>query len=282
MSPHELSIVVPVRNGMPYLPDAIGSALAELPDDAELIVRDNRSTDGTAEWLATLQDPRVRVITGTEDLTAGENWTAVAQEATGEFVKLLCADDFVTPGGVGRQLAAARESGAVMVASRRRVVDGDDRVVMASHGLGGLIGVRGGQDALAHSVSSGTNAFGEPSAVLIRRDALVASLPFTRDFPYLTDLDLYARVLARGTFVGLPTVDAGFRISATSWSSSVGNAQLREFQSWVDTRITDGGLRLTKAQRAKARIMIPGKFVARRIVNELSSRRATKRAEGDR
>ena len=278
MTSRELSIVVPVRNGMPYLPEAIASALADMPDDAELIVRDNRSTDGTAAWLATLRDPRVRVITGTEDLTAGENWTAVAQEATGEFVKLLCADDFVTPGGIGRQLAAARESGAVMVASRRRVVDGDDRVVMPSHGLGGLIGVRGGSDALAHSVSSGTNAFGEPSAVLIRRDALIASLPFTREFPYLTDLDLYARVLARGTFVGLPSVDAGFRISPTSWSSSVGNAQLREFQSWVDARVADGGLSLTKAQRAKSRLMIPGKFFARRVVNELSNRKAARRA----
>ena len=57
VSPHELSIVVPVRNGMPYLPDAIGSALADLPDEAELIVRDNGSTDGTAEWLAHLRDP---------------------------------------------------------------------------------------------------------------------------------------------------------------------------------------------------------------------------------
>ena len=85
MSPPELSIVVPVRNGMPYLPDAIGSALAELPDDAELIVRDNRSTDGTAEWLATLRDPRVRVITVMRISRAGENWTAVAREATGEY-----------------------------------------------------------------------------------------------------------------------------------------------------------------------------------------------------
>ncbi len=277
MSTPELSIVVPVRNGMPYLPEAIRSALADLPDDAEIIVRDNCSTDGTAQWLASLADPRVRVVTGTEDLTAGENWTAVAREATGTFVKLLCADDFVTSGGIGRQLTAARESGAVMVASRRRVVDSDDNVVIASHGLGGLIGARDGHDALARSVSSGTNAFGEPSAVLIRRDAFVAALPFTREFPYLTDLDLYARVLAMGTFVGLPSVDAGFRISATSWSSSVGNAQFREFRSWVDTRIADGGVKLTTAQRAKARIMIPAKFVARRAVNEWSSRKAAKK-----
>lgn len=277
MTVPELSIVVPVRNGMPYLPDAIRSALAELPPDGELVVRDNCSTDGTAAWLAAVDDPRLRVITGTDDLTAGENWTEVAKEAAGTFVKLLCADDFVTPGGVARQLTAARETGATMVASRRRVVDGEDRVVLASHGLGGLIGVREGRQALAHSVSSGTNAFGEPSAVLMRRDALMTALPFTREFPYLTDLDLYARVLAQGTFVGLASVDAGFRISATSWSSAVGNAQLRDFRAWVGARIADGGLILTPAQRAKASVMIPAKFVARRIVNEFSSRKAARR-----
>ena len=167
-----------------------------------------------------------------------------------------------------------------MVASRRRVVDGDDRVVIESHGLGGLVGVPGGRDALAHSVSSGTNAFGEPSAVLMRRDALRRIPSLHAGFPYLTDLDLYARVLAQGRFVGLPTVDAGFRISATSWSSSVGNAQLREFQSWVDTRIADGGLQLTQAQRAKARMMIPGKFVARRLVNECRTARRPSEPRG--
>lgn len=277
MSSPDLSIVIPVRNGMPFLPAAVGSALSGLPERAEVIVRDNCSSDGTAAWLTTLDDPRVRVISGTDDLTAGENWTAVMGEARGEFVKLLCADDFVVEGGLARQISAARESGAVMVASRRRVVDADDRVVIARHGLGGLQGRRDGREALAISVSSGTNAFGEPSAVLLRRDAVMDALPFTQEFPYLTDLDLYARVLARGSFVGLSTVDAGFRISATSWSSAVGNAQLREFRSWVATRLSDGGLTMTAAQRAKAKIMIPAKFAARRVVNELSSRTAAKR-----
>ena len=278
MSSPSLSVVVPVRNGMPYLPAAIASALADLPPDGEVIIRDNMSTDGTANWLKTVTDPRVRVITSDTSLSAGENWTAVCREATGEFVKLLCADDFVTPGGIIRQLEAARSAGAVMVGSRRRVVDGDDRVVMKSHGLQGLLGRRDGGQALAASVSSGTNAFGEPAAVLWRRDALQASLPFTREFPYLTDLDLYARVLSRGEFVGLSTVDAGFRISATSWSTEVGNAQLREFRSWVTARLADGTLVLSAFQRAQARVMIPAKFAARRIVNELSNRRSKRAA----
>jgi glycosyltransferase involved in cell wall biosynthesis len=276
MSAPSLSVVVPVRNGMPYLPDAVGSALAELPADAELVIRNNMSTDGTGEWLETISDSRVTVITSDRSLSAGENWTAVCEAATGEYVKLLCADDFVTPGGIGRQLDAARVSGAVMVASKRRVVDGAGRVVMKAHGLQGLVGERDGRRALAQSVSSGTNAFGEPSAVLMRRDALRESLPFTREFPYLTDLDLYARVLGRGRFIGLATVDAGFRISATSWSSQVGNAQLAEFRAWVDARVGDGTLHLTAAERAKARVMIPAKFVARRLVNELSNRTAAK------
>lgn len=273
MSEPVLSIVVPVRNGMPYLPAAIEPALAQLPADAEMIVRDNCSTDETAAWLATINDPRVRVITSTDDLSAGENWTAVTQEARGRYVKLLCADDFVTPGGIDRQIAAAREHDAVMVASRRTVVDSHDRTVITAHGLQGLLGVHDGERALAHSIASGTNAFGEPSAVLMRRDAMQAALPFTREFPYLTDLDLYARVLGRGTFVGLGTVDAGFRISPTSWSSAVGNAQLREFRGWVDARLADGTLKLSAMQKVKAKAMIPAKFFARRVVNELANRR---------
>ena len=45
------SIVIPVYNGMPFLPEAVASALAQDYRDLEVVVVENGSTDGTAEWL---------------------------------------------------------------------------------------------------------------------------------------------------------------------------------------------------------------------------------------
>lgn len=273
-----VSVVVPVYNGMPYIEKAVQSALAALSADAEIVIRDNASDDGTTEWLKDVTDPRVRVLRCETLVSASDNWTLVSREAKGKWVKLLCADDYVTAGGLARQLEAGEKSGAVMVASRREVVDHDGQVVMKQHGLYRLVGEFDAADALTRSIASGINLFGEPSAVIIRRDALTEALPFTKDFPYLTDLDLYARVLHRGRrFVGLPSVDSGFRLSANQWTSKIGNEQLTTFRAWVRARLADGTWKPTILQRLSADVMIPAVFLARRLVHSRTVRKHKKR-----
>ena len=57
-----LTVGLPVHNGMPYLPETVESLLAQTWRDFELLVIDDGSTDGTADYLATLSDSRVRVV----------------------------------------------------------------------------------------------------------------------------------------------------------------------------------------------------------------------------
>ena len=107
MSAPSVSVAIPVRNGMPYLPQAVESVLADLPPDGELVIRNNQSTDGTGEWLATLTDPRIRVLEAEGDDAQWTNFTEVCQAARGEWIKFLCADDYLLPGGLTRLLTAA-------------------------------------------------------------------------------------------------------------------------------------------------------------------------------
>ncbi len=53
------SICLPVRNGMPYVKDCVQHILQQTCGDFELLILDNQSTDGTAEWLRSLTDPRI-------------------------------------------------------------------------------------------------------------------------------------------------------------------------------------------------------------------------------
>lgn len=262
-----LSVVIPVYNGMPYLRDTLESVLPQLTSEMELIVRNNGSTDDTAAYLASLADPRIRVVHCTETVSAGQNWSTICRLATGTFTKVLCADDTVLPGGIARQLEAAfAQPNVALVASKRQVVDESGRVIIRRHGLPGLTGTRDGADAAKRAIMKGNNPFGEPSATLFRTDALLQELPFTEEYPYLTDLDMYVKVLKHGSFVGLKTVDATFRLSATSWSSSIGASQLGQFRDWVATLLAHGELSLTGPERAALRVRVTTMFAARRVV----------------
>ena len=94
---NEASIVIPVRNRVKTIADAVNSALGQTTDfPFNVIVVDNGSTDGTAEILASIHDPRLNVITltGKEGHGIGGCWNiAVTSPLCGRFAVQLDSDD---------------------------------------------------------------------------------------------------------------------------------------------------------------------------------------------
>lgn len=262
-----LSVVIPVRNGMPFIREAVSSILRETDIPIEVIVRENSSTDGTVDWLNTVSDERVRVVIAPEPVSAAENWTAVCELARGEYIKIVCADDFLCDGGLQRQYyAAISQPDAVLVASRRKIVTETGQTLFHRRGLRGIRGVHAGAWVLRKVARSGGNPFGEPASVIFRSDALKTALPFSPEFPYVTDLDMYVRVLKRGRFVGLRSVDAAFRVNSSSWSSEIGAQQLDQYRRWLRSRQSDGSLPEFRFGRFMTEIRILSTFLARRAV----------------
>lgn len=93
----KVTIAIPTRNRLGYLRLALNSALEQTLRDIEIVVSDNRCTDGTTEFLKTITDPRVRVLQQADDLTMVQNWNACVSEATAEYFLLLSDDDLLEP-----------------------------------------------------------------------------------------------------------------------------------------------------------------------------------------
>lgn len=95
--PVEASVVIPVRNRVSTIADAVSSALSQTPPFAfNVIVVDNCSTDGTKEYLHSLSDPRLVVIDAKEDehLGIGGCWNkAILSDQCGRFAVQLDSDD---------------------------------------------------------------------------------------------------------------------------------------------------------------------------------------------
>lgn len=95
--PCEASVIIPVRNRIRTIRDAIESVLKQETDFAfNLIIIDNHSTDGTTEAIDTYRDDRrlVHLIPERDDLGIGGCWNAgVHHPQCGKFAVQLDSDD---------------------------------------------------------------------------------------------------------------------------------------------------------------------------------------------
>lgn len=260
-----IAVVIPVHNGMPFLPETLESVFSQTRQPDEVIVVENGSTDETASWLATVKDPRLKIVVQDRLVSPAQNWTSAVQAATAGLVKLVCADDLLERHALEVQSAAlAAHPDAVMVASQRKIVDQSGKVVASRRGLGSLRGEVDGDLAIKSCAMRGVNAFGESAAVMFRRAPLQAAMPWDDSLPYVIDLDLYSRVVHGQKVVMLPEVVASFRISAGAWTRNLSSLQRDHFNRWVDREVGRGYLRLDAGELRRARLMAGIQAAARR------------------
>lgn len=88
-----VSVLLPVRNGCPYLREAIQSVLDQSFSDWELLISENGSSDASWEVIQSFQDARIKVWRQAESLSMPDNWNFVLQRATGTYWLVLGADD---------------------------------------------------------------------------------------------------------------------------------------------------------------------------------------------
>lgn len=105
---NEATVVIPVRNRVRTVGDAVRSALEQETDfPFNVIVVDNGSTDGTSALLDSIDDPRLYVIhlTGDEGLGIGGCWNrAVTSPHCGRFAVQLDSDDLYASPGVLQEI----------------------------------------------------------------------------------------------------------------------------------------------------------------------------------
>ncbi|WP_156760174.1 glycosyltransferase family 2 protein [Microbacterium karelineae] len=230
--PHspELSVVIPAYEQASFLAETMASVLDQTGVDLELIVADHASSDGTYEVAeAFTTDPRVTLLRTPAGGGAASNWAAVTDVARGEFLKLLPGDDTVLPGSLARQAALLRDHpGAALVAGRRRIVDSSGRTIAKRRGLQGLDVTLPGDEAVRRAVVSGTNPFGEPGAVMMRRAVLEAAGGWQGRWSYAIDLASYFGALRHGSFVRDDEVASTFRVGGGQWSVALVDQQADE------------------------------------------------------
>ena len=108
-----ISVIVPVRNGMPWLEAQLRALVDQECDEPwELIVADNNSTDQSAsvarEWINRFRV--MRVIDASNARGPGGTRNAGAKEAQGDMLAFCDADDVVRAGWLSAHVAALADA----------------------------------------------------------------------------------------------------------------------------------------------------------------------------
>lgn len=103
-----VSIGVPIRNGAPFVDEALDLLRQQSYKNLEIIVSDNASDDGSTEIIErhAAEDRRIRVYRQDRLITATENFRFVFEQARGEYFMWAAHDDRRSLDYVERLLAA--------------------------------------------------------------------------------------------------------------------------------------------------------------------------------
>ncbi|MCU1442901.1 MAG: glycosyl transferase [Cryobacterium sp.] len=118
-----VTVIIPCFNYARFLRAAVSSALSQNGVSIDVVIVDDASTDDSAAVAEELvaADSRVRLLTNKHNLGAVGTFNAGLEDARGEYLIRLDADDMLTPGSAGRATALAEAfPGVGMVYGRPR------------------------------------------------------------------------------------------------------------------------------------------------------------------
>lgn len=183
--PVEASVVIPVRNRVSTVADAVKSALSqEAPFRFNVIVVDNHSTDGTTEVVASIaaaDDRVIHIVPESDTLGIGGCWNrALTDSQCGKFAVQLDSDDVYSDTSVlTRIVDVFYRSNCAMVVGSYMLTDFDKNPIPP-----GVIDHREWTDANGRNNALRVNGLGAPRAFFtpVVRDILFPDTCYGEDY----------------------------------------------------------------------------------------------------
>ena len=203
----KFSIITPARNGLDHLRRCIGSVRGQVGMEAEHLVMDGGSTDGTVAWLTQWQSGRSLEWTSGPDRGMYDAIDKGWERAQGDVLSWLNCDEQYLPGTLARVAEAFASDPSL------DVVFGDTLIVAAD---GSPVAARREIPLRAPYVKNGFLYALSCSTFFRRRLWDQGLLRLDNRYRYAADMDLMLRLLANGKkvshvpfYFGLFGVDGG-------------------------------------------------------------------------
>ena len=228
---------------MPYLPEAVESILGQTFSDFALLIINDGSEDGSADYLARLRDPRVRVV-HQANRGLGATLNRAIELCQTPYLARMDADDVSLPDRLDRQMAYLEQHReVVMLGTQVRFFSGGRSFAGPSKPLE--------HEAIRRALLAGQAAVCHGSCIFSLA-ALRAAGGYRVD-RLGEDMDLFLRMSEVGPVANLPEVLYRIRVhGASACSKSADQVQMWRSYAVQCARCRQAGLPEPTAEEFRA------------------------------
>ena len=266
----QISICIPTYNGEKFIARTIQSVLDQTFSNFEIIVSDDGSNDKTLEIVRSFNDPRIVRVDSLSKVGAEANWNNSVANARADLVKLVCQDDLLYAQCLQTEFEAMSLSAnldAAFCFSLRDFVTPKDRFITGRRIANSDQKKLSKTQMLRKIARSGGNPIGEPMAVTFRKSAFEKAGKFHGD--YVIDLNMWVGLLEIGSALFIPRRLSAFRISKTSWTSSLKKSQFESVRSLAKKIRRENRDSVSSADLVRGRLVGLVRAPARQIASQI-------------
>ena len=192
-----VSVVMPAFNASRFVGTAIESVQAQTVRDFEFIIIDDGSTDDTLAIVRSYatKDPRIKVVTHA-NIGICRSLNEAMQQASGDWIGRIDADDMMVPQRLERQIAFLRANPDLVVASSLvQYIDENGRAI------GKYVSPFTTREAVAEALRNHRSVGFHHPAAIMHKKVILGLGGYRPEFFPAEDIDLWNRVVDAGCMV---------------------------------------------------------------------------------
>jgi glycosyltransferase involved in cell wall biosynthesis len=209
-----VSVVIPTLNRRDFLEQALETVRLQTHEPLECIVVDGGSTDGTREYLNSLDYDALRTIYREEAKGLSNARNAGIDASESEYVLFLDSDDILYPHAAETLVETlegqTRDCAGAFACKKLVTQNGREKVRHVPPG------------PMTEPTAENARSIGGPSSTMFRRTVLEDVGGFDESFEAREDLDLYLTLLKRHSLFGVEEVCCERRIHGGQMSEDKG------------------------------------------------------------
>ena len=199
----QLTILMAVRNGIPFLQPAMESILGQTYQDFQFLIVDDASTDETREIIKSYNDKRIRLLCLDQNVGQTAALNAGLREAETPWIARMDADNYSAPTRLEEQMQALDADASLRCLGTFAWIfhddpEDEDAVVTTPETYEDIQRVLVGSPII-----HGT--------IMISREALLEAGGYTDRYRYCADIEMYDRFLPKYKAAVIPRKLLGVR-----------------------------------------------------------------------